>query len=570
MGMVHLTLSLLSLLQIQEPEKEQKLRFHFKDASIESVLKYVSSITGWIIVQEKAVTGNVTALSDADVPVSRCLEFLNAALRPLDAIIVNPAAPEVPKAGTVLKVQDLNEALRRNLRIFQGSDPETIPISPEIRTQIVPLKAMNVTELQKELGELLKKILEADGQVATSTYSNSIVLTGRSDCIRNAVRMLKLIDVSTSGELRMQTFTLKNADAGECARTLNEVYNPGEATKAQMAMIQAQMGQQGKGAGPRPLSRDSIRIVAETQTNSVIVMASEENLTDIRRMVERLDQRGSATVKVKFYSLRYSDALAVAKFITDLFADSAPAAKPTASRGRGQLYVYDMYGRMVPHNDGSGSALEVRVVADPRANKLVVAASEQRLVMIDAIVEELDQPVSDLIQLRIYKLRFANAQETAGILKDLFNAQVKATQGGGQKPQGQPQQQQAQPGWPPQQPQKQAQEGTALLPSQEMEITADARTSRVLVRASKEYLAVMDQIVAELDSDPTASMSTYVVQLRNGDASQLAAMLQNLLRGTPGVSQMQAQTQQPPPQQAQTPQPQQPSTRTRTRFGDSR
>jgi len=328
------------------------------------------------------------------------------------------------------------------------------------------------------------------------------------------------------------------------------------------------MGQQGKGASPRPLSRESIRVVAESQTNSVIVIASEDNLAEIRKMVERLDQRGSSTVKVKFYSLRYSDALAVAKFINDLFSESAARTQPTRG-GRGQLYVYDMYGRMVPHNDGSSSALEVRVVADPRANKLVVAASEQRLVMIDAIIEELDQPISDLIQLRIYKLKYADAKETAGILKDLFNAQVKGTQ----RPPA-PAQQQPQPPqhFPPQQKPASPAEGTALLPSQEMEITADTRTSRVLVRASKEYLAVMDQIVAELDSDPTATTSTYVVQLRNGDASQLAVMLQNLLRGTPGASQVQPPTPQPQ-QQAATAPPFPSSTRTpgsRMRTGDPR
>jgi type II secretory pathway component GspD/PulD (secretin) len=566
--MLHLALCIAAALSTQQPEQEKKLTFHFKDASVEAVLKYVSSVTGWIFVQEKAVTGTITALSDAEVPASRALDFLNEALRPLGAIIV---ASDVPKPGAVLKIQDLNEAQRRNLRIFQGQDPDVIPMTAEIRTQIVPLKALNVTEVQKELGELLKKILEADGQVALSTFSNSIVLTGRSDCIRSAVRMLRMIDVTTSSELRMQTFALKNADAAETARTLNEVYNPGEAMKAQQALIAAQMGQQGKGAAPRPLSRESIRVVAETQTNSVIVIASEENLAEIRKMVDRLDQRGSSMVKVKFYSLRYSDALAVAKFIGDLFAESAPRPQPSRG-GRGQLYVYDMYGRMVPHQDGTNSALDVKVVADARANKLVVAASEQRLAMIDAIIEELDQPVSDLIQLRIYKLRYADAKETAGILKDLFNAQVKATQ----RPPAQPQQQPPQPPHAfPQQPRPPAAgEGTALLPSQEMEITADARTSRVLVRASKEYLAIMDQIVAELDSDPTASMSTYVVQLRNGDASQLAAMLQNLLRGTPGASQVQPATPQQQ-QQAATPPPTFPQQSTRTsgargRLGDSR
>ncbi len=558
--MGQLTFCLLTVvLSAQEPEKEKKLSFHFKDASVDAVLKYVSSVTGWIFVQEKQVAGSITAVSDTEVPASRCLDFLNAALRPVDAIISNPVAPDVPKAGQVLKVQDLGEVMRRQLKIFQGSDPDGIPATSDIRTQIVPLKAMNVAEVQKELGELLKKVLEADGQVAVSTYSNALILTGRSDCIRNAVRMLRLIDVSTSSELRMQTFTLKNADAGEAVRTLNEIYNPGEAQKAQQAMYAMQMGQQQKAAPSRPLSKDTIRVVAETQTNSVIVIANEDNLADIRKMIERLDQRGSATVKVKFYALRHADALAVAKFVSDLFSDSGGgSAKPSTSRSRGQLFVYDMYGRMVPHNDSSGSALEVRVVADGRANKLVVAASEQRLIMIDAIVEELDQPVSDLIQLRIYKLRHASAKDTAAILKDLFLAQIKATQGGGQKAQSpQPQQQ---PGFPPQPQPKQA-ESPALLPSQEMEITADERTSRVLVRASKEYLAIMDQVVEELDADPTASMSTYVVQLRNGDAAVLATMLQNLLRGTPSASQVQTPAPQAQGQPQATPSTQTPSPR---------
>jgi len=569
-GMAHLTVCLAAiLLGGQEPEKEKKLAFHFKDASIDAVLKYVSSVTGWIIVQEKAVTGAITAVSDADVPVSRCLDFLNAALRPVEAIIVNPVAPEVPRPGQVLRVQDLNEALRRNLRIFQGHDPDAIPPTPDLRTQIVPLKAMNVAEVQKELGELLKKILEADGQIAVSTFSNAIVLTGRSDCIRNAVRMLRMIDVNTSSELKMQTFTLKNADAAEAARTLNEVYNPGEAMKAQMAMFAAQTGQAQKGGAGRPLSRESIRVVAESQTNSVIVIASEENLADIRRMVERLDTRGSAMVKVKFYGLKYTDATVVAKFIGELFMDAGTSKSQPSKGGRGQLFVYDMYGRMVPHNDSSGSALEVRVVADPRANKLVVAASEQRLVMIDAIVEELDQPVSDLIQLRIYKLRYAGAGETATILKDLFFAQVKATQGAAGR-QAAPPPPPAQPGQLPPPGKQPSAESSPLAPSQEMEITADARTSRVIVRASKEYLAIMDQVIDELDSDPTASLSTYVVQLRNGDASALAAMLQSLLRGSPGSSQVQPPTPQQQ-QQAATPPPTfGASTRSRSRTSDHR
>jgi hypothetical protein len=139
--------------------------------------------------------------------------------------------------------------------------------------------------------------------------------------------------------------------------------------------------------------------------------------------------------------------------------------------------------------------------------------------MIDAVVEELDQPVSDLIQLRIYMLRFAGAAETAAILKDLFCAQVRATQGGGRPatPPAPPAPQQGPFPPPAKQPTPDA---GPLAPSQEMEITADPRTSRVIVRASKEYLTIMDQVIEELDSDPTASMSITWSSCANGDAAR--------------------------------------------------
>ena len=111
---------------------------------------------------------------------------------------------------------------------------------------------------------------------------------------------------------------------------------------------------------------------------------------------------------MKFYSLRHADALAVAKFVNDLFSDSGGSSgKPSSGRSRGQLFVYDMYGRMVPHNDSSGSALEVRVVADPRANKLVVAASDQRLVMMTDPMSPttiVEVPVNDVVNRTVSKI----------------------------------------------------------------------------------------------------------------------------------------------------------------------
>jgi len=121
---------------------------------------------------------------------------------PCPRVILNPYSPALPKEGQTLKVLDISDAMKRGIEIYVGGDPETIPLTDQVRTQIVPLKAVNVVDVQKELGEVLKSALagssdSSTGTMAISTYSNSVILTGRSEGINRAVRILKVIDVST-------------------------------------------------------------------------------------------------------------------------------------------------------------------------------------------------------------------------------------------------------------------------------------------------------------------------------------------------------------------------------------
>jgi len=54
----------------------------------------------------------------------------------------------------------------------------------------------------------------------------------------------------------------------------------------------------------------------------------------------------------------------------------------------------------------------------------------------------------------------------------------------------------------------------------------------VIAKASKDYIAIIDDVVKRLDQDPTETVSTYVIPLRNADAANLSVTLQNLLRTT--------------------------------------
>ena len=512
-------LFLLALPLGAQQEADQKLTFAFKDASVEAVLQYVSSETGWIFVQHKKVSGKISAVSDADVPVSSCLTFLNAALRPLGAVIPNPYFPRSPKPGDILKVVDVDEAMRGNIEIYVGLDPDLIPVSDQIRTQIIPLKAVNVIEVNKELGALLKEAIKPDGEVAISTYANSMVMTGRSDGIHRAARILNVIDVTSSGELKIRVFQLKNADATATAKTLNEVFKK----EAQ----QAETGRSGMGglfemfrgrssssrsSGPsaRALAHEMVRITPEQRTNSVIVSATEDNITIIEELIKQLDDTSAAAVRLKIYPLSYADATDAAKLITDLFSEKGQTSSSSSGSSRGSSRSsssqpfwmrFMQRGQQGGSEEGSG-ANQIRAIAEVRTNSVLVAATEQNHLIVEELVNELDRDVDDLLEVKIYRLKNAEPAEMATILKALFGPQVSATQNasGGNNSRGNNRTPRFRGG-------QQSSSPSELLPSQEVEITSDDRTRSVIVKASRDYIAVMDEVVRELDADPVEKVA---------------------------------------------------------------
>jgi general secretion pathway protein D len=548
--------------QDKPPVQEKKLTFKMKDASVDAVLQYVSSVTGWIFVQEKPTSGTITAVSDTDVPLSKVLDFLNSALRPHGRVILNPYSPDLPTVGQTLKVLDVSDAMKRGADIHVGV--EDIPLTDQIRTQIIPLKAVNVIDVQKELGDLLRSAMtgssdSTSGSLAYSSYSNSVILTGRSEGINRAVRILRVIDVSTSAELKIKVFALKNADATETAKTLNDVFKK-ETMKAEtgnanpMSNIWRMFGggggqgggrgERGEGGGaggpsPKALAYEMVRITAEVRTNSVIVSATEDNMKIIEDLVLRLDDKSAAAIKLKLYVLRFADSTGVAKLVNDLFAETptnSQGGRGNGNRGGGMMPMWMGGAQGGASGDPQGATKEVRAVADVRTNSVLVAASEQRLVLIDAVMTEIDRQVNDLLVVKIYKLQNADPTQMATVLQALFRPQITATQSsgrttggggggntggaamfgnqvGGNRGGG-------------------GSGGSSLLPSQEVEITADTRTRAIVAKASKEYIAIIDDVVKQLDQDPTETMSTYVIPLRNADAANVSQTLQNLLRST--------------------------------------
>jgi type II secretory pathway component GspD/PulD (secretin) len=147
-------------------------------------------------------------------------------------------------------------------------------------------------------------------------------------------------------------------------------------------------GEAGGAPSPRALAHEMVRITAEVRTNSVIVSATEDNMKIIEDLIVRLDDKSAAAIKLKLYALRYADATGVSKLVNDLFAETPTNSQGQrgGNRGGGGMPMWmgpGMGGGA--QSDPQGATKEVRAVADLRTNSVLVAASEQRLVLIDCL-----------------------------------------------------------------------------------------------------------------------------------------------------------------------------------------
>ena len=125
---------------------------------------------------------------------------------------------------------------------------------------------------------------------------------------------------------------------------------------------------------------------------------------------------------IEIFPLKYADAVGMSAMVNALFADGrlAPARRPRTS-------PFPLAGAHAPAGGFAfGPHAQVFAKADTHANSVVVTAPEYTMPIIRDLVQHLDQPVEDVTELRIFKLKNADAAEMARMIGKLFPDQNSA------------------------------------------------------------------------------------------------------------------------------------------------
>src|SRR2546426_7818257 len=129
---------------------ESGLRLNFRGAPLDMVLNYLSDAAGFVINLKPGtdVKGKtVDVWSNQPLNKDEAVDLLNT--------VLNQNGFAAIRKGRTLTIMTRKEAKTEDIPVNRGCDPDAIPKSDEMVTQIVPVHYANAKQLKKDLKGLL-------------------------------------------------------------------------------------------------------------------------------------------------------------------------------------------------------------------------------------------------------------------------------------------------------------------------------------------------------------------------------------------------------------------------------
>ncbi len=402
-----------------------------------------------------------------------------------NSLIVNAPKQEFPAVEALITQLDGpssgDETIIRTYTLDAARADEAV----RILSQTLQLDARGRTAgtIVKLEGDDAKPV-EVKARIVADRRSNSLVVTATEESFAVIESLIEKLDqVPAASPLEYRIITLKHALAADVSYTLRQftrTWRDGDVTP----------------------SIDSNRV-----ENQIIVAATADQIKEITRILDELDQPAASARITDFVALKFAKAEQVQEALSMFFGPYAVEADTPGKRN-------------------------VRIVADPATNSLVISAGETEWESVRALLAKLDSEDYDSsLQLKIMPLTYADAASVARAINDAFAGELERARAGSAN---RDQQRPAAGGSDQQQPVAPA----VLIQSEQwVRASAETQTNSVIVSASRQNMQKVEQIVKELDVADFASLPPpRLIPVKAGDPAQLAQSLLAMYSATTSTS----------------------------------
>jgi type II secretion system protein D len=231
--------------------------------------------------------------------------------------------------------------------------------------------------------------------VKITAQGNKLIITSDDPkALALATQLIRVLTTS-AGEGDFHIIRLKNANASEAARILDEAFNgPKQPTQqanpfSRFSGFGAQMP-----TNPTP---NRVRVVADPATNSLLVRATPLDMLTIEALVSRAIDTGEAGGLMNTYivgPLKYATASEVASVVKDVFHQLMDQnVSPSSIRGFSGAIAASTNRNTNP--DGTPRAVRLTVSVDDRTNSIVLNTTEAIRKDVEILIKKLDEAAKD-------------------------------------------------------------------------------------------------------------------------------------------------------------------------------
>ncbi|MCI0569930.1 MAG: type II secretion system secretin GspD [Myxococcaceae bacterium] len=161
--------------------------------------------------------------------------------------------------------------------------------------------------------------------------------------------------------------------------------------------------------------------------DTLIINDTGTNMRRLERIIQQLDQPAAHTF-VRVVQVQYASAQEVAATLQKIFEQRGARPGQTGRPGQARPAQptppapTQSPATAAPGVEGEGAGGPVtvgQIIADERTNKLIIAASPAAFERIEALIREIDVPISGEGRINVYYLENASAEDLAGVLQSL-------------------------------------------------------------------------------------------------------------------------------------------------------
>lgn len=262
--------------------------------------------------------------------------------------------------------------------------------------------------------------------------------------------------------------------------------------------------------------------------NTLILVATKTDIRRMLRIVHALDTSIASVSSLKVFPLRYADAKELATVIQQLFTQQTGQG---AGGNNPRAQFFNMMrggfggpggGQGTANNGANAAGTKVTAAADEYSNSLIVSASTELMATIADMIQQIDQPATDVTELRVFHLLNADPTELADQLAQLFPDDTRSgnnqNQGGGRFR------------FFGGRNNNQSTTSDRMKKKSQVLAVPDPRTSSLLIAAGADLMPQIAEMVEKLDASPAKKEVVKVFDLQNADPQDVNQVLQDLFQ----------------------------------------